>query len=204
MKDIGISLTQFIDFTLKRSGSSKTKFVRDIKYNEYSPAKDYWKQLRDEIKRIHESKLSLNELDSLVEIVSERKKLNYKNAIRLYKTFLKDKNYEWFDPGNSFWTFQDELVVRSTPEIGLFIDNNPYLIKLYFKGKNDRIDQNNMNSSLTLMKASKFEKDLPVNSQSSVLNIYRKKLFANPPIDPDLLLSLESEASQFVFLWKQV
>lgn len=47
-----IGLTQFTDFTMKGS-AAKTKFVKDIKYQgEYHPIKDYWKALRDGLKKI--------------------------------------------------------------------------------------------------------------------------------------------------------
>ncbi|KRI88964.1 hypothetical protein APC20_03575, partial [Acinetobacter baumannii] len=141
----------FLDFTLKGSGAAKTNFVRRIKYQpDYHPAFDHWRQLRNEIKKIHENDLDIATLDNLLNIVDQKKKKSYQEAIKQYKKFVKGKQIEWFDSGKSHWMF-DNLLVRSTPEIGLIIDGKPHLIKLYFKGRSERIDTHNIKSTLTLM-----------------------------------------------------
>lgn len=134
LSDINIGLTQFLDFTLTRSSAARTNFVRTVKYTEYHPARDYWKQLRDEIIRIHSNDLPLETLNELPETVDRRKRKNYKESIKLYLKHFQNKEYEWFEPGKSFWSFNDELTVRSSPELGLIIDGKPQLVKLYFKG----------------------------------------------------------------------
>ncbi|TMN21890.1 hypothetical protein [Lentibacillus cibarius] len=204
MADFSVSLTQFIDFTLKRSGSARTNFVREIKYREYHPATDYWKQLRDEIKKLHSEGASLEKLDYLVDRVHERKRRNYNEAIKLYKRFFRDKNCEWFNPGSSYWAFNDELIVKSNPEIGLYINGQPHLVKLYFKGQKERIDRHNITSTLTLMNNANFNDVLPDDVQTSVLNIRREKMHTNNFIDDDLLLSLEGDAQQLIYLLKNV
>lgn len=204
LSDISVSLTQFLDFTLKRSGGARTKYVREVKYSEYHPSTDYWKQLRDEIKKVHSKNQPLDSLDSLLETVSERKRHNYSQAIKLYKNFFCNKDVEWFDPGSSYWSFNDELVVRSNPELGLFINDAPHLIKLYFKGEKERIDKHNIASTLTLMNSAKFNETLPDGVITSVLNIRREKIYHNNFVDDDLLLSLEGDAQQFIYIWRNV
>lgn len=52
---IKISLTQFLDYSAKVSTSAKINKVKEIKRSPgYHPAFDYWKPLRDAIKKIHE------------------------------------------------------------------------------------------------------------------------------------------------------
>lgn len=204
MAEISVGLTQFLDFTLKGSGASKTNFVRKVKYqSDYHPAFDYWKQLRDEIKRIHEKGLALSTLDSLIEKVEKKKQKNYQEAIKQYKKFLKGKDVEWFETGKSHWAF-DNLVVRSTPEIGLKIDGEPHLIKLYFKGKNERIDRHNIQSTLTLMSHSNSSVDFPKTCCHTVLNVQRNRLHSLSEVNEDLLVSLEGDAYQFIYLWSRV
>lgn len=66
-KKISVGLTQFTDFTFK-GVTGKTSMVRQIKYqNEYNPAFDYWKPLRDGIRKFHEKEFSNDYLLSLVE-----------------------------------------------------------------------------------------------------------------------------------------
>ena len=51
-----ISLTDFVDFVIK-AGSPKLTKVRELfNRGEYSPAFDYWKQLRDHIADTHQGK----------------------------------------------------------------------------------------------------------------------------------------------------
>lgn len=204
MADISVSLTQFIDFTIKRNGLSKISHIRRIKGYEYNPATDYWKRLRDEIKRIHQNNLDLDELDSLVDKVNEKKKANYAKLIRFYKKHFRNKRIEWFDPGNSNWMFDNQLLVRSSPELGLYINGKPHIVKLYFKGEDNRIDVNNIKSTITLMNESSFNKSLPDETITSVLNIRRNKMYSDNDINENLLISLESEAQQFIYLWNNI
>ncbi|WCK55389.1 hypothetical protein PP175_05405 [Aneurinibacillus sp. Ricciae_BoGa-3] len=204
MAEIPVGLTQFLDFTLKGSGAAKTNFVRKIKYQpDYHPAFDHWRQLRNEIKKIHENNLDIATLDNLLNIVDQKKKKGYQEAIKQYKKFVKGKEIEWFDIGKSHWTFEN-LLVRSTPEIGLIIDGKPHLIKLYFKGKNERIDTHNIKSTLTLMSHSNNSTNPPENSCHAVLNVQRNRLYPNQEVNQDLLFALESEAAQLIYLWGRV
>lgn len=156
MSVINIGLTLFISFILKRSGTARARYVREIKYSTYHPAKDYWKLLRDNIIAIHSSDKSLNELDDIIKGVSERRRSNYRMMTTTYKSFFEDKNIKWFDPRNSVWTFENQLNIRANPEIGLYIDGEPYLIKLYFRGDSKVITNQNISSTLTLMNTAIF------------------------------------------------
>ena len=202
-KKVSIGLTQFIDFTLKGS-AAKTNMVRKIKYqSEYHPAFDYWKQLRDGIVQFHEQNLDVNFFEELIKTIDMKKKLNYTNAIKQYQKFLKGKEVIWFSPGKANWT-NSELNVRSTPELGLYIDGEPHLVKLYFKGKNERVDKRNTSTILTLLNTATYEKEHDDIVIRSVLNTHKNKLFSENKINEDKLISLESEATQFMFIWNKI
>ncbi len=135
MTEIKVGLTQFLDFTLKGS-TAKTNFIKNLKSQpEYQPAFDYWKQLRETVIKFHQNKLPFECFETLVQTVDQKKKQNYIDVIKQYKKFIKNKDISWFDPGKSHWK-SDDLIVRSSPELGLFINNEPHLIKLFFKGNN--------------------------------------------------------------------
>ncbi|MYL21640.1 hypothetical protein GLW04_17175 [Halobacillus litoralis] len=204
MSEPKVGLTQFLDFTLKQSGGSRTNHVRKVKNSEYSPATDYWRMLRNEIKNIHKENANLDALDQLPDRVSESKRENYKNAVRLYKKCLKGHDVRWFEPSKSIWKFNDELLVRSSPELGLYIDGVPHAIKLYFKGNKQKVDIRNIQSTLTLLNTSDFESSLPENTVFSVLNIQRNKLYTSKTVNDDLLLSLEGEAMNFLHIWNRI
>ncbi|MHC8969142.1 hypothetical protein [Priestia aryabhattai] len=198
-----IGLTQFIDFTVKGS-SAKTTMVRKVKYQpDYHPAFDYWKPLRDQIIKFHSEDLSLGCFDKLINTVHDNKKQNYIHAVKQYKKFLKDKDLIWFNPGKSYWV-SDELVVRSSPELGLIVDGEPHLIKLYFKGKSEKIDKRNISTALTLLNTSSYEHDHSMKLKYSVFNINKGRLLSDSNVNPDNLIALESEASQFIYIWNKI
>lgn len=199
-----IGLTQFINFSTKGS-SAKINEVKKIKYddNNYHPAKDYWKQLRDGIIKFHEQGLSLEYFDFLLENVDEKKKLNYQNAIKQYVSFIKKKDIEWFSPGKSIWS-TDQLTVRSSPELGLVINGTPHLVKLYFKGKREKIDKRNINSTLTLLNTSTYDIAHGPLVNKSVLNLHNRNLYTSNEFDTSHLLALQAEANQFIYIWDNI
>ena len=200
---ISIGLSQFTEFTLK-SSPAKTNMVRKIKYqSEYHPAFDYWKQLREQIVLYHQRELDTNCFEYLVSQIDKRKQANYIFAIKQYLKFIKNKNLEWFDPGKAVWT-GDGLSVRSSSELGLLINDVPHLVKLYFKGKNDKVDNRNINSSLILLNTSTYDKNFNFEVNHSVLNLHKNKLFTQNEYNEDMLIALESEASQFIYIWNKV
>lgn len=198
-----IGLTQFIGFTVNGS-AAKINTVRRIKYQpDYNPAFDYWKPLRDQISKFHSENLDLSCFETLISNVHDKKKQNYITAIKQYKKFLKGKEIIWFDPGKSHWISND-LVVRSSPELGLIIDGTAHLVKLYFKGKSEKVDKRNISTSLTLLNQSIYDKNHNMDLNHSVLNINKNKLLTNNQVNPDNLIALDSEASQFIYIWNQV
>jgi len=200
---VSVGLTQFIDFTIKGS-AAKTNMVRKIKYqHKYHPSFDYWKQLRDAIIAFHEQNLGFDYFEKLVQNVDDRKKSNYIAMIKQYQKFLKNKDISWFHPGKATWV-SNELLVRSTPELGLIINDEPYLIKLYFKGNREKIDRRNISTTLTLLNTSIYEESHAPYISRSVLNLNKNKLFTDNTVNQDKLIALQSEAAQFMFIWNNI
>jgi len=70
-KKIELSLTDFVDFVCK-SGSTKLTKVKQIKNREdYSPATDFYKALREGIQDIHRKNGKKKELKIILEKVSD-------------------------------------------------------------------------------------------------------------------------------------
>lgn len=91
MAEIKVSLTQFLDFTLKGS-AAKTTFVKNLKSQpEYQPIFDYWKQLRETVIKFHQNELPFECFETLVQTVDQKKKQNYIDVIKQYKNLLKTK-----------------------------------------------------------------------------------------------------------------
>ncbi|WP_088351176.1 hypothetical protein [Bacillus cereus] len=202
MTEINVGLTQFLDFTLKGS-TAKTTFIKNLKSQpEYQPAFDYWKQLRETVIKFHQNKLPFECFETLVQTVDQKKKQNYIDVIKQYKKFIKNKDASWFNPGKSYWK-SDDLIVRSSPELGLFINNEPHLIKLFFKGKKERIDKYNINSTLTLLNESTFSNERN-DVNYTVLNIQKNRMYTNKSINNNHLVALKSEANQFCYIWNNM
>lgn len=204
---IKISLTQFIDFTLTQ-GIARVKCVKDIKYQEpYHPAKDFWGILREAIKYAHQNNLGLDYLDTVMSKINDERRLNnYPIAIKQYKKFCRNKDIEWFDNGNSFWSM-NSLFIRSTPELGLIINGKPHLVKLYFKGRNNKLGKRNSRNTLALMKMSTYEKKHQEDIVCSILDIATCRLISSTPteeINKELHLSLATDAVNFLYLWDQL
>ncbi|MCF8567725.1 hypothetical protein LLE49_23680 [Alicyclobacillus tolerans] len=204
MPDIQITLTQFIDFSVRQQGVSRVNYVRRIKQQpEYHPAWDFWKQLRDALREMHSRKLSTSVLDDLISSVHPKKRELYTQAVAGYKNFLKKKEVAWFDPGKSHWSTED-LLVRTSPELGLLINGQPHLLKLYFKGHGETATKRNIAVTLAMLSESQFER--PFHSGiPSVMSTAQSKLFTlESALSDSDRIALAADAQQFVFLWNQL
>lgn len=204
---IYVSSTQFLTYTANVSTSAKINSVKKIKHGpEYSPAIDYWKQLRDEIKRLHENDLPFDKLADLVYKVSESKQKNYSRAISKYLSFLKSNDVEYFDSGKSHWMLSDNLFVRTNPELGLVVNGKTLHVKNWYKKpeNNTKPTQKNINSFLTMMQLSERDFDLGKNENFAVLNLQNGKIIEANPLVSESILELEIDAAQFVNIWNQV
>lgn len=194
-----ISLTDFTDFVVK-SGSPKLTKVQEIRNREeYEPAKDYWKKVRDWMVKMHKENLSKSSLDHvLLEINPGRgKHENYVDIIESYKRFIGRKKTTWFDPPFKVWT-NNQLAVKINPELGLNINGGKHIIKLYFKA--DVISKNKVDLILTLMRESLLD-SVPEDCKLGLLDIRRKKLFTHDKIRGNLVPLIMGEALNFETIW---
>lgn len=204
---INISLTQFLNYSSKVSTSAKIKAVKDIKYSaDYHPAIDYWKPLRDEIKRIHEKNLPIENLKYLLPTINEKKIKNYTSAINRYINFINKNDVTYFPAGKSFWKLTDELFVGSSPELGLIVNGKKLYVKNYYKKKtsDSKLTKRNINSILTLMQLS--EKDFPLTPDENfaILNLQNGKLIEASPLQSESILELEIDAQSFINTWERI
>lgn len=204
MKNV-ISLSEFMNFSTKKSTSSRMKAVKDIKYKpDYHPGVDYWKKLRDEIKKIHENNLPIENLKNIVFSVPIERQENYRKNINAYINFFKKHNPEYFPVGKALWDFDDNLSVRAYPELGLIINGKPYLVKIHYKSTNKELSKPTIQTTLTAMMLAKSDYVLPEKPTYAVLNLANRKIYESDKLlDNDVTL-LKADAFQFSFLWTQV
>jgi hypothetical protein len=186
-----VSLTTFVDFVLK-AGTPKLTVVKTFKdRDDYDPAADYYKPLRNEIVRMHAAGDPKKVLDAFLATVHARKKVNYATAVAGYKKILGKKSIAWFDPPSSMWSCAG-IDVSVNPEVGLKIECVDYVLKLYFK--RDRLAKNKMEIINHLMAETLTDPKVPRNF--GVVDMRNGKLITTPP-DPALMALLKGEAAAF-------
>lgn len=199
-------MTSFLDFTLMPD-SQKIRKVKEIKYNEYSPGKDYWKKLRDKIVNIHAMNNDFSQLDNLLHDIPVNRINNYKEAIKGYRRFLKRyKDFKWFDVQSKLWVY-DNLAISVNPELGLFIDGEPYLIKLYFKETTTPAEINltkSRSANIAFLMFDCLRDDCPEGTKMAVLNVKKGNLIVPDFNVNDQKISIQGSSVHFLAIWEQV
>lgn len=198
---VDISMTRFVDFVIK-SGSPKLTSVRTTKKQlaeTYSPAKNYWKQLKEAILEDLEKETGFASLDAAVSTASANRKENYRNAAKGYKRFVGKKNPAYFPVAPSKWR-SSGLTVRVNPEVGLSYQGNDYAIKLHFKA--NKPGQSTLNSILDLIGS-----QISVTGKTvipAVLDVPNAKLFVPTQSQGAMMALLVGEAASFVSIYDSV
>lgn len=198
---IEISLTDFIDFVGK-SGTARITKVKQIKTrDEYHPASDFYKPLREGIIELHEQDGKKAGLDALLAGLTDEKKMkNYPAAVEGYKKFWGRKKMDWFAPPHTHWKI-GELDMKINPELGLCWNDQAYVIKLYLKA--EKLTKDRVGQILSLME-SQLRKKTGDDTLFCVLDMKNAKLFCNSDKDKSQMTLLESEAIGFEALWKRI
>lgn len=130
-----ISLTQLID-VIARKGRNKAKMVFNIQRKlaePYDPKKDHYRALRRALQDAHRHLEPKNFLDSFLQTVTEPiRAKRYASLVRAYKRWIGRKKIDQFDLFPVTYVHLG-IAVRINPELGLTIDNEPHVLKLYMK-----------------------------------------------------------------------
>ncbi|KRM10187.1 hypothetical protein ABTQ33_07680 [Paucilactobacillus suebicus] len=204
---IKISLTQFLTFASKVSTSARINYVRASKEQEYSPAIDYWKLLRDAIKDVAAGIQKPEHILEVAEsIPKEAKRKNYINDAKRFISFLTSHDVKFFTVGRASWTLDNLFAINASPEIGMEIDGEKYCVKLYYKVKDSgtKITKKNIKSTLALMQLA--DKDFATDDlKFAVLNLQNGKFLLSDsyPDDADTL-ELTIDAQNLKDIWTSV
>ena len=121
----------------------------------------------------------------------------YPAAVRAYKRFLGRKHFEWFQPPHRVWK-SGELGVRVNPELGLIMNGEKLVVKLYFKRA--ELTRRRVETALELMHTA-----LPLAPRETpnvaVLDVPKAKLFRYTSGKSDLGALLAGEAVAFATMW---
>ena len=197
-----ISLTDFVDFVVK-SGTPKLTKVRQVKDRvQYDPAMDFWKPLRDAIIGHHKAgRTNKNDLDRIITGLTDKKKMRrYPEAVKGYKKFLGRKTLQWFDPAREIWTISG-LDVRINPELGLAINGERHIIKLYFK--DEKLEKRKVDVVLAMMEEA-LRPNIQATDKLAILDVSGSALFQSTGQQSSILPLLVGEAASFVAIWNQL
>jgi len=196
-----ISLTDFVDI-VSRSGRPKATKISDVKNRPpYQPAFDFYKPLREHIISLHESGSGRSALGQVMARVTDPKKISaYPEILAGYRKWWGRKSLVWFSPPSG--VFSDHGInVAVNPELGLEMNGNRHLIKLYFKA--EPLSRNRTDIIAHLM-AITLGGSSPAGTSMSVLDIRNSRLLS--PAVPIAILDgmLRAELSYISTLWPAI
>jgi hypothetical protein len=98
---------------------------------EYDPRTDFYKKLREFIPRNHRNGGDASDLRAFVETVTSRKATMYRQRAEAYIDWWDGKRVKWSKAYALIWK-SGALEVPISPELFVSVNEQPYVIKLYF------------------------------------------------------------------------
>lgn len=196
-----ITLTDYIDF-ISRSSFSKASKVKSIfQRPSYNPAFDFYKDLREEIIEVNFKNLGKEKLLEFLSGYSGSKKFKrYKSLLDGYLKFVGRKRTTWFTPQIAYWSYQN-LSVKVNPEIGITVNGDSYLIKLYFK--ETPIKRDSIKLLLSMMENT-LGSGIHTGYKCAILDVERGKLHYLKTKSPEITDLMNAEAEYFLKLWESL
>ena len=195
-----LSLTDFVE-VVSKSGTPKATKIKQIKDRPgYHPSTDYYKQAREKIVELHKDKLDLEELDHIAMSVSPKKRLNYLDVVNGYKKWSTKKTLSWFHPP-TYTHEKHGVAVNINPELGLNINNQLHVIKLYFKSEpltKNRVD------IITYLMSDCLKDSCQDGVIMSIMDIRRSKLIDAPAMSKHLPALINAELAFIAAMWDEV
>lgn len=171
-----LSLAEVVD-VISKSGDPKRNNISKIKNKKpYSPQTDFYKPLRSAIVKMHKEGKSSESLSLLLNGLTDKNKIsNYPKVLKGYQRWCKGANPIWNSTTSFMYTYLD-VEVHVNPEVGVMINGEPYLIKLYFK------DEKLSKLYISIVNALMAKTVGPMTSADTkvaVLDVRRAKLHVN-------------------------
>ncbi len=196
-----ITLTDLIEVVTK-SGSPKATKVSQLKNRQaYDPATDFYKPLREGLVSLHKKGGAKTDLANLTKgLVDPKKAANYPPMVAGYKKWWGQKTLEWFAPPGDTYS-NSGIDVAINPEIGLKINGQAHVIKLYLK--TDALTKTKADLIVTLMNHV-LGASQAAGTQFSVLDVRNSKLFTYSATGKNFKPMVDAELSYIASLWPHV
>lgn len=191
-----ISLTTFADFVTATGTAriTKTRAAKKHYSQDYSPAMDFYKPLRDRVEACLAKGWDANDLlDSLKEVEDPKKLDGYEKCRDGLTTWVGRKTIVVRPAVRDVWSSGD-LDVVVNPELHADVNGSPHLIKLHFK--TDVLSKQKAELILHLL-----ANYAPAGTTVGVLDVRRSKLIVPTREIDGLDALLEAEAAALIKLW---
>lgn len=197
MANVVITLSQFCNFITK-TGVHRYNAVKSIYrdlHSDYTIGTDYWAMLRNHIKYVLNHSGKAEELDVVLDRVSEDKRANYSQKIGGLKKFWKKRKLEKLILSKKFWKHKD-LRVNVAPELCFTYREQAYAIKLFFSSGDKKISKNEADVLLELMREA-YSVDTD-EVKIGILDLPRGKVFYYNNTLPEISMLVKSEAESLL------
>ncbi len=197
---VRITLTQFLDFTTA-SGTARLTQARRIKQQlgqDYNPAADYWKPLRDQIcAEFQQGWSGAASLKRLREASGDPKKQQrYAECVDGLSRWTGRRKFGPSRKKSKTW-ISGELGVVVNPELVMDVDGSKTAIKLYMR--QPRLTKPRVDTLLYLLKEA-----LPGTVEPAILDVARGKLIQETVPVAGLDIVLDADAAQFMAMWNRL
>ncbi|MDF3840067.1 hypothetical protein P3W85_45170 [Cupriavidus basilensis] len=193
-----ISLTDLVD-VVSKAGSPKATKVRQIKNRqEYSPATDFYRPFREKLVALHESNSPKNTLLNICSGLTDIKKIKaYPDIVEGYRKWWGNKNLNWFQPPSVLYSHLG-MDVSVNPELGLSINGEQHVIKLYLK--DDEVNKAKMDLITALMEHCLRPK-VTARTMVGVLDVRGAKLYTLGTSAAAQKAIIDAELAYIAALW---
>lgn len=127
-----ISITSLVDLLIEAGPDGDSSATKDRKAD---PLPEFYQMARDAIIEMHRRDLPDQVLDQVLEHEPNPKRQRVlERFIHGYRRFLGTGDMKWFEPPKTSFSF-GPADIDINPELGLAIDETPYVIKMYLRGE---------------------------------------------------------------------
>ena len=196
-----ISLTDLMDVAISSGVPKASKATQILSRPEYQPQFDFYKQLREAILNMHQTSSPKSILDKVkLQLTDKKKQTNYPDAIKGYKKWLGNKKPKWFKPPRADLSVAG-IDVTVNPELGLNINDNRHIVKLYFKP----VKLNKRRSDvITCAMEDALRSISKPNDIMTVVDVRQGKHFVGSGASPKLSAMLGAELAYIAYIWSTI
>ncbi|MHB9146312.1 MAG: hypothetical protein ACYC5Y_13370 [Symbiobacteriia bacterium] len=196
-----ITLTDLVDI-VSASGTPKATKVAAVKNRPpYDPRFDFYKAFREHVVSVHTSGGPRDAVRGILTgLVDPKKQAAYPHLVKGYLNWWGRKHLRWFEPPNDIFSAAG-IDVRVNPEMGLFINDVPHVIKLYLKA--DKLTKTHTDIVLHLMKTC-LRGSCTKDTVMGILDVRNAKFAFLGAVNPTVLAVVQAELAYVAAIWPEV